>query len=77
MNHDRTMPRMRSLPEAMREIKMQDPQTSITLRALRSWSADGTLPTIRVGVKRLIDMDKLLDFLSIKGYNQSDDIRTS
>ena len=70
------VPPIRSLPEAMREIREKDPHTSITLRALRTWVADGTLPSIKIGVKTLIDMNVLLDFLSMMEYNHSDDIRT-
>ncbi len=62
-------PRMRTIPKAFEEIKQADPNTDLTLRALRLMVNNGSIPTVQVGRKRLVDLDLLFDTLS--GYNNS------
>ena len=62
-------PRMRTIPKAFEEIKQADPNTDLTLRALRRMVNNGSIPTVQVGRKRLVDLDLLFDTLS--GYNNS------
>lgn len=62
-------PRMRTIPKAFEEIKQVDPDTDLTLRALRRMVNNGSIPTVQVGRKRLVDLDLLFDTLS--GYNNS------
>lgn len=58
------MKRIRTLPQAAKEIKEKDPQTAVTYNALRSWANAGIIPYVKAGNVYLIDMDKLEAFLS-------------
>ena len=57
-------PRMRTAPEALAEIKRNDPDTALTLTAIRRMINDGTLPHIPVKSKRLINLDTLYGILN-------------
>ena len=59
-----TVPRMRTIPEAFRELKKADPNTAYTLRALRAAVNKGELPVVMVGNKRLVNLDKLFEMLN-------------
>lgn len=58
------MVRMRLISEAYQEIKEADPNTALTMCALRRIVLSGAIPTICSGRKRFINMDALLDYLS-------------
>lgn len=62
-------PRMRTIPKAYEAVKQADPDTDLTLRALRRMANNGEIPCVQVGRKRLVDLDLLFDTLS--GYNKS------
>lgn len=53
------MARMRILTEAYRQLRADDPETSLTLYALRTLAKTGVIPTIRLGRKILINYDAL------------------
>lgn len=54
------MKRIRTIPEAAREIKAADPNTYFTEHKLRLLVKRGLLPTVHTGTKVvLLDMDKL------------------
>ena len=55
---------MRTIPEAFNELKKADPETAYTLRALRAAVNRGELPVVRVGNKRLVNLDKLFEMLN-------------
>lgn len=57
-------PRMRTAPQALKELIKMDPETSVTLRAIRRMISCGVLPVVRVGNKSLINFDLLLEKLS-------------
>lgn len=57
------IPRMRTIPEAVKLLQELDSSTAITLRAVRRMVNAGQLPVTMVGSKRLINFDKLLDLL--------------
>lgn len=57
------MARMRTLPEAFREIKAADPQSCVTLTALRRWAREGQLHTVKIGRFTVCNMDELEAFL--------------
>ena len=59
-----TAPRMRTLPQALNEIKKLDPETAVTMRALRRMITNGDIGFVPVASKRLINLDKLLDYLA-------------
>lgn len=61
-----SIPRMRTVPEAFRELKKADPDTAYTLRALRADVNNGKIPFVQVGnggTKRLINLDQLFAML--------------
>ena len=58
------LPRMRTAPEAIAEIRREDPGTAFTLRALRRIIATGEIPVVTVCSKKLVNLDYLLAYLS-------------
>ena len=63
-------PRMRTLPQAISELKQIDPETAFSLRALRRMVATQEIAVFKVGAKKLINFDKLLEILSGANYNE-------
>lgn len=59
-----SLPRMRTVPEAMAEIKKADPETALTLRALRRMVKNGEIPVIMNNTRRLINLDVLYERLN-------------
>lgn len=57
------IPRMRTVDEAVTEIKRADPNTCVTGSMLRRWQREGKLPYITVGKKHLINLDTLIQIL--------------
>lgn len=53
------LPRMRTPPQAVRELQQMDPDTNITLAALRRWIKSGQMPSVQVGRNFLVNMDIL------------------
>ena len=62
--NENRIPRMRTLPKAMEEIKKADPGTQLTLATLRKMVERGLIGTVPLGNYRLVDLDKLLALLS-------------
>lgn len=58
------MSRMRLIKEAYLQIKQDDPDTALTLNALRCIVKRGEIPTIKSGRKTLINYDELLRYLA-------------
>lgn len=58
------VPRMRTAPEAIAELRKIDPNTALTLRALRRMMNTGEIPVVNVNSKRLLNLDTLFDYLS-------------
>ena len=57
-------PRMRTLPQALAEIKKIDPESAVTLTALRNLVKRGVIPTVQVSSKRLVNLDVLFAALN-------------
>ena len=57
-------PRMRTLSEAAAWLRQQDPETAVTPTALRRLVVTGQIPSVRVGIKFLLNLDALEAFLS-------------
>jgi len=55
--------RMRTIAECARLIKEDDPQTAITQNAIRSMVLTGRIPHVKVGAKRLINYDLMVNIL--------------
>ncbi len=58
-----TTPRMRTAEGALAVIKTEDPETAVTLRAIRGLINTGKVPHVPVGKKKLVDVDHLMDYL--------------
>lgn len=57
------IPRMRTLPECVAMLRELDPETDVTLTAMRRKAKRGELPVTMVGSKRLVNFDLLLELL--------------
>ena len=62
------MAKIRTLPKAVEECRAKDPETCVTLNALRCWVKAGLVPSTKAGKNFLINMDELEACLS--GGNQ-------
>ena len=58
------IPRLRTIPKALEEVQFADPNTALTMRALRRMVNTGEIPTVAINSKRLIDMNLLYNHLS-------------
>ena len=58
-----TPPRMRTAEGALAIIKESDPDTAVTLRYIRRLIATGTVASLPVGRKKLVNVDALIAFL--------------
>lgn len=59
-----TLPRMRGISAAVLELKEMDCNSALTVHALRQLVLSGAVPSVRVGRKYLVDLNKLFEFLS-------------
>lgn len=62
-NNTITIPKIRTIAEAIEEIKRLDPETAITAHFIKEGIADGKIPIIRVGNKMLVNMASIFAFL--------------
>lgn len=58
------IPKMRTVPEAAKELKSIDPNTAITEYHIRQLALSGVLPRVQAGRKLLINFDLLLEYLA-------------
>ena len=58
------MAKMRSVLDAYQRLKVDDPDTAVTVCMLRRFLAEGRIPSIRVGRKILLNYDALLTYLT-------------
>ena len=59
------MPRMRLIKDAFEQLKQDDPETAVTMYALRTIVKSGAVPTIKLGRKMLINYDYLLEYFRL------------
>ena len=57
---------LRSIKKAYEIIKEQDKETSITVHTIRVWCKEEKIKCLNAGTKILVDMESLLDFISMK-----------
>ena len=60
------MPRFRTVNDAYKSLKEQDPGTSLTPYFIRMMVMNDEIPTIKAGKKFLLDFDALLEHLEKK-----------
>jgi hypothetical protein len=58
------VPKMRTVPEAFKELKAADPNTALTMRAFRAAVNRGEIPVVLIGNKRLINLDQFFAILA-------------
>lgn len=58
------IPRMRTVPEAAKELKAMDEHTAVTEYHIRQLALSGVLPRVQAGRKLLINFDLLLEYLA-------------
>ena len=59
-----TTPRMRTAEGLLEIIRAEDPDTAVTLRAIRRMIHTGEIPSTAVGCKRLVNVDLVLRYLA-------------
>ena len=57
------LPRMRTIDETIRHLKENDPECRLTKWALREMVLSGRIPSNKVGKKRLINIERLEEYL--------------
>ena len=57
---------LRSIKKAYDFIQTDDPCTSVTVHAIRTWCKEDKVRYLTVGNKILVDMDSLLQFIGRK-----------
>lgn len=58
------MPRMRTIPAAVAEVRAADPETALTVSALRRAVKQGKIPVVEVNTKRLVNLSDVFSFMS-------------
>lgn len=58
-----TLPRMRTIKEAVAEIKALDSNTAVTVYHIRQQVLSGAIPCVNVGNKRLVNLDTVIEYL--------------
>ena len=54
---------MRTIPAAAEYLREKDPATALTRNAIRNLVLTGQIPHVRIGSKRLVAMEDLLEYL--------------
>lgn len=62
--YETKIPRMRTINEAAREIKVLDPHTAITEYHIRQLAISGVIPRVKAGKKYLINLDMLIEYMN-------------
>ena len=57
-----TLPRLRTIPKIVEEIKKLDPESEITVRFVREGIANGKIPVMRLGNKMLARLDDVIAY---------------
>lgn len=59
-----TLPRMRTIPQTVKEIKELDKNTAMNEHCLRKLVANGTIPHVRSGRKIFVCLDTVFEYIS-------------
>lgn len=65
MDGQERIPRMRTAPKIVAEIKALDPGTEVTEHYVRQLVRDGAVPVVWAGSKALINLDDVLELLRL------------
>lgn len=58
------MLRMRTIKQCVKELKSIDPNSAITVSALRRWIRDGDLNAVLVGNKQLVSLEAVEEYMT-------------
>ena len=58
------MRRIRTIKQAVSEIKAVDPGSAISYHAIRTAILEGKIPATRAGCKYMIDLDLVMDYFA-------------
>ncbi|MGI1659409.1 MAG: hypothetical protein ACRKFN_10555 [Desulfitobacterium sp.] len=58
------MARMRYPEQALELLKKEDPETQVTLNFIRSLLAGNAIPYVKIGRRRLLNYDALVEYLA-------------
>lgn len=58
------VPRMRTIDQCVAYFKEQDPETTMTRYRIKMLLLEGTVPHVMCGTKYLVNLDKLIEYLS-------------
>ena len=61
------MVRMRNIAQVLEAIKQIEPETSITMHAIRCVAKSREIKTVCLNKKILLDLDRLLKFFHMEG----------
>ncbi len=70
-------PNIRTIHNAIKEIKRIDPDSDFTESALRELLNAGNIPFVQIGNRKLVNMDTLIAYLSFSCYNKNDEYTVS
>lgn len=59
------IPRMRTAPKIVAELKALDPETEVTEFFIRQLAKEGTVPVVWAGRKALINLNDILDLMRL------------
>ena len=66
-------PRIRTIEQVYEEIKKSDPQSCVTMRGLRRILNENRVPSVKIGTKTWLNIDRMFDYLGAICYNQDDE----
>jgi len=66
--------RMRYATEALELIREADPGTPVTLNHIRALAASGKIPVHKIGRRRLINVDALMEYLAGQAANKAGEL---
>ena len=55
--------KMRTIKEAHKELIDADPNCALTVSSLRRLISSGTIPSVKIGNRNLIDLDQIENYL--------------
>lgn len=58
------MARMRYAAQALELIRQEDPESCVSLNFIRALAASGKIPVVKIGQRRLINVDALMEYLA-------------
>ena len=68
-----SLPIMRTMTGCMELLRKDDPDSGLTMHALRELVLSGKVPYVRCGVKYLVNYGKLLEYLATCAVQEQDD----